>query len=89
MIVQLFRALFRVRDVPGSSPVCDTYLYIVNFIFFLSCFLFQIESIFKIFFHFVTYPTFFKVFTKNSIHDIFIPFLHLITDYVNFVTSIS
>ena len=71
MIVQWFRALFRVRDVLGSSPVCDTYLYIVNFIFFSELF-FVSEFILKIFFHFVTYPTFFELFTKNSIHDIYL-----------------
>ena len=32
---------------------------------------------------------FFKLFTKNLIHDIFMSSLHLITNYVNFVTSIS
>ena len=31
----------------------------------------------------------FFLFTKNSIHDILMPYLHLITDNVNFVTSIS
>ena len=35
-------AFFYARDVLGSSPGCDTYLYNVGFIFFLSYFFFKV-----------------------------------------------
>ena len=38
LIVYWSTALFYARDVPGSRPGYDTYLYNVGFIFFLSYF---------------------------------------------------
>ena len=46
-IVYWSTALFYARDVPGSSPGYDTYLYNVGFIFFLSYFF--SKFLFKIF----------------------------------------
>ena len=41
-IVYWSTALFYARDVPGSRPGYDTYLYNVGFIFFLSYFFFKV-----------------------------------------------
>ena len=67
-IVQGSTALLYVRDVTGSSPENYTYSYDLGFIFFSKLFFFQSFS--SRYFRFVTYFSFFKLFTKSSIRKI-------------------
>ena len=60
-------ALCYMRDVPGSSPGYETYSYNVGSTFFKVVFF---QSFSSRCFRFVTYFSFLKLFTKNSIRKI-------------------
>lgn len=61
-----------VRDVAGRGPGCESFVCTISVLFFPEILLFQSWFYFQDLFRFVTYSLLFKLFTKNSIYDVYV-----------------